>query len=70
MTQICNDLIEAYKGVHEDELMGSVVDTETAIEMIKSDSPKKRLEIYLQWNGILGYTNRIWEISQGEINVA
>lgn len=34
---------------------------------IKSHSPKERLEVYLTWNGIIGYTNRIWSITQGEL---
>lgn len=36
-------------------------------EKIKALSPKERLAIYLEWNGILGWTNRIWELSQGEL---
>jgi hypothetical protein len=28
---------------------------------------KARLETYLEWNGILGYSDTIWAISQGEV---
>ena len=83
MNKIRNDLIEAYKGFYEDELniyghaksQESGMSAETHIDlkvqiMIKSHTPKERLEVYLMWNGILGYTNTIWEISQGEIYVA
>jgi hypothetical protein len=41
--------------------------TEWALEKIRKDTPKQRLDTYLQWNGILGWTNRIWELSQGEL---
>lgn len=30
-------------------------------------APKTRLSIYLEWNGILGYTQAIWDISQGKL---
>lgn len=45
-------LIEAYKGVYEDELL--------------ADSPQERLATYLQWGGIIGFTETIWAIAQGE----
>ena len=77
---IGNDLIEAYKGFYEDELniFGAAKAKETGLSaethidlkvqlMIKSHTPKERLDTYLQWNGILGWTNRIWELSQGEL---
>lgn len=76
MTKIANDLIEAYRGRYEDahkpQEAGRFVGeptTEEAIQMIRKDTPKERLATYLQWNGIIGYTNRIWEISQGETEV-
>lgn len=79
--KIGNDLIEAYKGYYEKEsilpwtnaeagyvLMGPDAAIDKWVrEKIESDSPKERLAIYLEWNGILGYTNRIWELSQGEL---
>lgn len=76
MTQISNDLIEAYKGYYEreyefewDENIPELDEpyTEWCKNKIQGDSPKERLEVYLEWNGILGYTNRIWEIAQGEL---
>lgn len=33
---------------------------------ILGDTPKERLEIYLQWQGIIGFTETIWAIAQGE----
>jgi len=35
-------------------------------EAIRTATPKERLAIYLEWNGILGWTEMIWSISQGE----
>lgn len=67
-----NDLMEAYLGYYGEDENPSVTDPSVtdprawAEEKIKSHTPKERLEIYLEWNGILGYTSRIWEISQGE----
>lgn len=40
---------------------------EWAIKKIRSHSPKERLEVYLEWNGILGYTSRIYELATGEL---
>ena len=65
---IHNDLIKAYEGYYDDSLKKELEyegykDVE---EMIRAHSPKKRLEVYLEWNGILGWTGRIWDISQGE----
>lgn len=70
--QISNDLIEAYKGYYEDEIRQSSYPTlgdylQAIATKIQQHSPKERLEIYLEWNGILGYTSRIWEITQGEL---
>lgn len=72
MSEISNDLIEAYKGYYEDELEQVVPWTDAAvnswvIDKIRSHTPKERLEVYLEWNGILGYSSRIWEITQGEL---
>jgi len=80
MSKIANDLIEAYKGYYEDELErdhsrewpNGPVTLETYTfnwvdVKIRSHTSKERLEVYLHWNGIIGYTNRIWEITQGEL---
>lgn len=91
MAQICNDLVEAYKGKYEDDWyikslyeefvkkegqdgQLAVIDYESWLgdwirNKIEKDDPKTRLSIYLEWNGILGWTNRIWEITQGGIFV-
>lgn len=34
---------------------------------IRSATPRKRMDVYLQWNGISGYTSMLWELSQGKI---
>ncbi|HEX9429604.1 MAG TPA: hypothetical protein VF944_04435 [Candidatus Bathyarchaeia archaeon] len=71
---IHNDLVEAYKGFYEDEIARdepvggefyNLVD-EWVEAKIRSHTPKERLEVYLEWNGIIGYTGRIWSIAQGE----
>lgn len=69
---IGNDLIEAYKGYYEDEWALLISQEESFVlerirETILHDTPKKRLEVYLEWNGILGYTNRIYELATGEL---
>ena len=78
MTHISNDLIEAYKGYYEDEIehdrkthsapcSPGEYPTYWAKCKIQSHTPKERLEVYLTWNGIIGYTNRIYEIATGEL---
>lgn len=72
-----NDLIKAYKGYYENEpLLDMAYEageaTENAIlqaiqQKIVQDPPKRRLEIYLEWNGILGYSSRLYEIATGEL---
>lgn len=32
---------------------------------ILGHSPLQRLEVYLEWEGIIGFTSRIWAITQG-----
>lgn len=79
--KISNDLVEAYKGRYEDEsvrpwtraesgytLMGPDEAIDKWVrEKIASHTPRERLEVYLEWNGILGYTDRIYEIATGEL---
>lgn len=33
---------------------------------ISAATPKERLAAYLEWNGIVGYTDRIFELANGE----
>lgn len=74
MTTIHNDLVEAYEGFYEDEMANDLTvpmeepeDTRAWVEAkIRGHSARERLEVYLEWNGILGYTGRIWDISQGK----
>lgn len=75
-----SDLIEAYKGVNEDDLQRAFTATiftpsdpdydawveMKVILMIQAHTPKERLDTYLQWNGILGYTSAIFAIATGE----
>lgn len=48
-------LIEAYCGYHE-------VTIDEAKMLIADESMEKRLETYLYWNGIIGWTNEIISI--------
>lgn len=83
MFKIGNDLIEAYVGHYEDEWMaelyeevgGQNVEEDAheawmkarATREIINHTPKRRLEIYLEWNGILGYGSRIFEVATGHL---
>lgn len=63
---ISKDLLEAYQGHyanHEDE----ACDVQTAEEHIQRHTPQQRLDIYLTWNGIHGYTDRVFAIATGEL---
>jgi hypothetical protein len=35
--------------------------------MIENDTPKRRLEIYCEWNGILSYSDTLYAIATGEL---
>lgn len=63
-------LIEAYAGYHGfDKPLDAQQRADFAKEVnrkIQADSPKRRLEIYLAWNGILGWADRIWAITHTE----
>lgn len=79
---IGHDLIEAYSGIYEDEMTedmmeefeGRTPSAQEAEEWTRSDAirriinhtPKERLERYLEWNGIIGYSNRVYDISIGK----
>lgn len=66
MIKISNDLIEAYEGVFGDREDVNY-DPRSPEEHILAHTPKERLEVYLEWNGIVGYTGRIYEIATGEL---
>ena len=58
-----NDLIKAYRGCVwglEDAPENEVV------KAIMNDSPKRRLEVYCEWYGIIGYSDRLFEIATGQ----
>ena len=40
---------------------------DAAEQMALADSPAQRLEEYLHWNGIIGYTSAIFAIATGEV---
>lgn len=69
--RIGNDLIEAYKGSYEredyPETMTDIEYDQVIYDKINGHTPKERLAVYLNWNGIIGWTDRIWELSQGEL---
>lgn len=68
MSKIGNDLVQAYEGrfPHEDYPHMSEEEWKAEIgRMIIDHDAKQRLEVYLEWNGILGYSNRIFELATG-----
>lgn len=58
MAKIPNDLLEAYKGFYEESY-----DVPDPIAKLISDSPLERLDVYCIWNGIFGYSRRLYEIA-------
>ena len=68
-------LVEAYKGYYEDEYDATQQHADGASSLesaafdgwiankIENDSPRDRLHVYLQWNGIIGYTDEIYQIA-------
>jgi hypothetical protein len=77
-----SDLIEAYVGVHEADLRRAhavtfasspeVQDFTQWAEgkvpaMIRAETPLERLDTFLQWHGILGFTRSIFAIANGEM---
>lgn len=76
-------LLEAYKGYYEGafdyeyemEFKGAEVAQDFDqwaeprwVAKILADTPKARLNTYLRWEGILGYSETIWNISQGRVS--
>lgn len=76
------DLIEAYRGVYEQELVDAhrvtfynspeTQDFNQWAEgkipaMIQAATPRERLDTFLQWNGILGFTSAIFNIANGRM---
>lgn len=63
-------LIEAYEGYYEDEMARDLTSPmeepehvrEWVLTRIYNHNPRERLAIYLEWNGILGWTNQIIHI--------
>lgn len=83
MFKISEDLIGAYLGYYEDDYSrllsyatgGVDLDAEAekswlrnrAIQNIINDSPKDRLMVYMEWNGIFGYDGRVYELATGHL---
>jgi len=68
MSNIPNYLIEAYKGYYENNFehgIGGVPDLTWVREKIANDLPKEHLRVYLEWNGILGWTEQIYNVANG-----
>lgn len=40
-----------------------------AFEAIKADTPFRRLEIYCNWNGLVGYAHVLFQIATDKINI-
>ena len=73
------NLYEAYEGIFEDELKSDFLkqlDREDALtqpafytkwigEKHDGHTARQRLEVYLHWNGIFGFTGSIYEIATG-----
>lgn len=63
-------LIEAYEGYYEDEMAKDLTVPMEEPEHVRAwvltklygHTPKERLEIYLHWNGILGWTEQILKV--------
>lgn len=74
-------LLEAYMGYYEDDReftdslpiglredpTGRELLREWAEKRINEDTPKQRLKIYCTWNGILGYSDVLYDIAVGNI---
>lgn len=80
--KIGNHLIEAYKGHYEDDreqfrLFKEYTKVEVATEdqynewlttiKIIQDTPKERLRVYCEWEGILGYSSTLYDIATGKL---
>jgi hypothetical protein len=79
---ISGHLLEAYKNYYEEELAqeyATVADVSLEShevfsrrrvrEIILEHTPKQRIEVYLEWNGILGYADTIFDICRGDVYV-
>lgn len=56
MTKFHNGLVEAYIGFYECE-------EETAKVLISEHDNKRRLQVYCEWNGIIGYAGTLFDIA-------
>lgn len=64
--KIRNDLIEAYKGIFEDRME---YPDDNAVHMhILNSTPLERLEVYCEWNGIIGYASSLYDIATGKLS--
>jgi hypothetical protein len=73
--EIFRPLKEAYLGYYEDEMAADLTalmeEPEHAeawvLKKISSDTTKERLRVYLEWNGILGYSEVIYAVAMGKL---
>lgn len=73
--EIFRPLKEAYLGYYEDEMAADLTapmeEPEHAeawvLNKISSDTPKKRLRVYLEWNGIIGFSEVVYAIATGQM---
>lgn len=73
--KIFRPLEEAYLGYYEDEMAADLTvpmeEPEHAkawvLNKISLDTPKERLRVYLEWNGILGYSEVIYAVATGKM---
>lgn len=69
-----NGLMNAYKGKYEDEIIaewngaldddgGRAFEHDWVIQKIGSHSNLERLEVYCEWNGIIGYASTLYHMA-------
>ena len=59
MADVYEPLVEAYRGYYE-------ISREKALEFIAKKDKKADLNVFLHWNGILGYTDQILKVLEIE----
>lgn len=75
---IHNGLFEAYRNYYEEELKIEYDRTEyteapdkfinrRVRQIILEHTPKQRLEVYLEWEGIMGWTETVYNLAIGNI---
>ena len=60
--KVADDLIEAFIGI------GRASTDEEARFAIVEATPRDRLDVYCRWHGIIGYSSRLADITEGKIS--